>query len=1142
MSTTIVVTEQVIDINVTTSIIDVNTTTQQINIEVAGAYPLPATVYSVFGRVGYITAQSGDYNTLLVTENTNLYFTNARSRSAISLTTIGTSGAATYDSGTGVLNVPQYQGGVTSFNTRTGAITLTSTDVTTALGFTPYNATNPNGYISGITSSMVTTALGYTPVTNARTLTINGVTYDLTADRSWTIAGGVSSVFGRTGAVVATSGDYTTTQVTEGTNLYYTDVRSRAALSFTAGSGAYNSTTGVITIPTNTNQLTNGSAYITLTSLSGSTGISYNNTTGAISSTITQYTDALSRGAISLTTTGTSGVSTYNSTTGVFNIPNYGSALSGYVPYTGASSDLNLGNKNLYTNNVFDGFSSVTASGTQIVLTVASVPNYLIIGSGGQTIKLPDATTLPNGANYVFNNNQSSGVILVNNNSNTLVKSIPSGGLCVLVLTDNSLAAGTWDAHFQAPSNVSWSTNTFDYVGSITGATWNGVVVAVNRGGTGQSTYTDGQLLIGNTTGNTLTKSTLTAGTGISITNGAGSISIASTITQYTNALARASISLTTTGTSGASTYDSATGVLNIPQYSGGSGMVYPAAGIALSTGSAWGTSITDNSANWNTAYTNRITSLTTTGSSGASTLTSNVLNIPNYTLAGLGGQASSTNLTSLAGLTYVSDSFVKMTASGTFTLDTNTYYLNSNPSSFIALSSAITGYTVGTNTALVSTDTLNAALGKLQGQVSARQATLSGTINTIAYWDSATSIASLAVATYPSLTELSYVKGVTSAIQTQLNAKQGTITLTTTGTSGAATLISGTLNIPQYSGGGGMAIGSSITSATAGSVLFAGASGVLAQNNANFFWDDTNNRLGLGTTSPSSTIDVSGNNSSNFQFRVGSLQVQSYAFNNILISDNMYYNGTSWTRTATGYGFGYQSTTGQFFFHGVDTGTGTFTQNIRYKFDYNGNFAIGNNISNVLNTFTGATLLFNSSSNLGLGTITIGSKLQVNGNAAIGYSASTAAPSNGLAVSGSVAIGQSAAASTVTVDILSTKTVLQAIGSSALDTTFVLKNTSTTFTNSLIYGYTTKTSNSNFKLLDLRTNNGSSQVFNVDGNGSLVSTSTITSTQYNISALNTAPATATSTGTLGEIRFTSGAIYVCTATNVWVRALLTTF
>ena len=53
----------------------------------------------------------------------------------------------------------------------------------------------------------------------------------------------------------------------------------------------------------------------------------------------------------------------------------------------------------------------------------------------------------------------------------------------------------------------------------------------VANGGTGQTTYTNGQLLIGNTTGNTLTPATLTAGTGISITNGTGSITIASTVT-----------------------------------------------------------------------------------------------------------------------------------------------------------------------------------------------------------------------------------------------------------------------------------------------------------------------------------------------------------------------------------------------------------------------------------------------------------------------------------------------------------------------------------------------------------------------------------------------------------------------------------
>jgi hypothetical protein len=141
---------------------------------------------------------------------------------------------------------------------------------------------------------------------------------------------------------------------------------------------------------------------------------------------------------------------------------------------------------------------------------------------------LPDATTLPIGAVFDFNNNQSSGSITVNNNSNTLVASIPSGGYTSVILTNNSTAAGSWDRHDQAPSNVSWSTNTFDYPGSITSATWNGSTVAVNRGGTGlSSTPANGQLDIGNGTG--FTRATLTAGTNIAISNTSGAITISTT-------------------------------------------------------------------------------------------------------------------------------------------------------------------------------------------------------------------------------------------------------------------------------------------------------------------------------------------------------------------------------------------------------------------------------------------------------------------------------------------------------------------------------------------------------------------------------------------------------------------------------------
>ena len=64
-------------------------------------------------------------------------------------------------------------------------------------------------------------------------------------------------------------------------------------------------------------------------------------------------------------------------------------------------------------------------------------------------------------------------------------------------------------------------------LGTIATGTWEGTTVAVDQGGTGQTSYTNGQLLIGNTTGNTLAKATLTAGTNITITEGAGSITIA---------------------------------------------------------------------------------------------------------------------------------------------------------------------------------------------------------------------------------------------------------------------------------------------------------------------------------------------------------------------------------------------------------------------------------------------------------------------------------------------------------------------------------------------------------------------------------------------------------------------------------------
>jgi len=67
-----------------------------------------------------------------------------------------------------------------------------------------------------------------------------------------------------------------------------------------------------------------------------------------------------------------------------------------------------------------------------------------------------------------------------------------------------------------------------------------------------------------------------------------------------------------------------------------------------------------------------------------------------------------------------------------------------------------------------------------------------------------------------------------------------------------ATTGITGTL--PISNGGTG-----TTTVFTTGSVVFAGASGVYGQNNAQFFWNNSNNRLGLGTASPLATLSVVG-------------------------------------------------------------------------------------------------------------------------------------------------------------------------------------------------------------------------------------------------------------------------------------------
>ena len=271
----------------------------------------------------------------------------------------------------------------------------------------------------------------------------------------------------------------------------------------------------------------------------------------------------------------------------------------------------------------------------------------------------------------------------------------------------------------------------------------------------------------------------------------------------FTEARARAAISLTTTGNSGASTYSNSTGVLNVPTYtlaglggitasflSGGTGITYNSStGVIAYSGTVYtdasiralfsaGTGITYNSSTGAISYSGTVYtdssirglfSLTTTGTSGAATYnnTTGVINVPNYTLAGLGG-ISLTALSGTAPITYNSSTgAIGITQAST---STNGFLSSTDWNTFNGKQSALTLGNVSevvSNVLMFPDGGTNKTIGNLTIQVVQAGSTTNGFLSTTD-WNT-------------------------------FNNKQGTITLTTTGTSGAATLSSGTLNIPQY-------------------------------------------------------------------------------------------------------------------------------------------------------------------------------------------------------------------------------------------------------------------------------------------------------------------------------------------------------
>jgi hypothetical protein len=258
--------------------------------------------------------------------------------------------------------------------------------------------------------------------------------------------------------------------------------------------------------------------------------------------------------------------------------------------------------------------------------------------------------------------------------------------------------------------------------------------------------------------------------------------------------------------------------------------------------------------------------SLTTTGSSGASTLIGSTLNVPAYTLSGLGGVPTSRTLT-VNGTSYdlsadrswsvgtvtsvaatagtgISISGSPITGSGTLTIT------NTAPDQTVALTAGTGIGVAGTYPNFTITNTSPSSGGTVTSVAALTLGTTGTDLSSTVANSTTTPVITLNVPTASALNR----GALSSADWSTFNAKQNAITLTTTGNSGSSTLVGSTLNVPTYtlSGLGGVS-GSGTTN------YVPKWTGSTALGNSLIFDNGTN--VGIGTTSPSAILDVNASN-----------------------------------------------------------------------------------------------------------------------------------------------------------------------------------------------------------------------------------------------------------------------------------------
>lgn len=414
----IVVNDEKININVESGDVIVNVNEQIVEISTqGGAYPLPSTVYSVFGRTGSIIAQDGDYD---LGELGDVTLVNILNGDVLSFD--GTKWVNRAIGGTG---------------------TVTNIDMTVPVGLeVSGNPITTNGTLA------VKYATGYSIPTNAKqtnwdaayndkiaSANVSGTTTKTltltqqdggTITASWTDIDTnlVTSINGYVGTVVLTTSD-----IAEGTRLYYTEARVSANTDVAANTAARHN---ALTIGTE-NGLSLSSQVLSLALASATTNGALSSTDWSTFNNKVPYTGAT--GNVNLGEYGLSqvGFSQFDLT------PTYPTVAAGKLVWNDTDGTLDLGLKG---GNVTlqIGQEQVTrvVNKTGINLLESEYKAVYISGAQGQRMKVDLAL-----ANNSINSSATLGLVTENINNNQ-EGFITTGGLIREVNTTGSLQGETW--------------------------------------------------------------------------------------------------------------------------------------------------------------------------------------------------------------------------------------------------------------------------------------------------------------------------------------------------------------------------------------------------------------------------------------------------------------------------------------------------------------------------------------------------------------------------------------------------------------------------------------------------------------------------------------------------------------------------